>query len=270
MSTFLHKHLTVGVLKSRRLGNSFGINLSPTTRKICNFNCVYCECGNNTCDYSEKEKDSNNFCSIEQFSNELEKSLQEHKEKQIAIDSITFSGNGEATLHPYFSEIIDETIKLRNIIFPNVKISVLTNSTRLNNKKIVTALQKIDNPILKIDTVSEDLFNKINLGKIHGEDITASQLKICDIINNIKNNFENPIIQTMLLRSNFPDNNFDNSSEEEIKKYISQMENINPKFIMLYSIDRDTAISGLVKLTYAEIEKIALQLRGKNIKTDIY
>ena len=140
MATFLFNEIIFGPVKSRRLGVSLGINLLPPDRKICNFNCIYCECG-----WTLKEnKGDIRLPSREDVFRALELKLSSMKEKSQTPDVITFAGNGEPTLHPGFPDIIDDTISLRNKYFPEAEIAVLSNSTAIGNPRIREALMKID------------------------------------------------------------------------------------------------------------------------------
>ena len=155
---FLWDKIAFGPVQSRRLGSSLGINISPTNVKICSFDCIYCECGWTL----EKNIDPAFFFSVEEITTAIEHKLCECKETDMPIDSITFSGNGEPTLHPDFDKIIDSLIVLRNNYHPKTAITCLSNATRLSTPKVLTALKKIENPVLKIDAVTDTLFRIIN------------------------------------------------------------------------------------------------------------
>ena len=147
MVTILFHSTIFGPIHSRRLGASLGVNLSPNDGKICSFDCVYCEAG-----YNSQGAGTTGLPTREKVAHDLEAKLSLMKESGEPLDVITFSGNGEPTLHPQFAEIIDDTIALRDKYFPLVKISVLSNSTRLDDEKVVAALRKVDNNILKLDS----------------------------------------------------------------------------------------------------------------------
>ena len=143
MVTILFHSTIFGPIHSRRLGSSLGVNLSPNDGKVCSFDCVYCEAG-----YNSQGAGTTGLPRREDVSLELEMKLKSMIEAGEHLDVITFSGNGEPTLHPQFAEIIDDTIALRDKYFPQVKISVLCNSTRLGDESVVAALRKVDNNIL--------------------------------------------------------------------------------------------------------------------------
>ena len=149
--------IVFGPVRSRRLGSSLGINLLPLKGKLCSFDCVYCECG-----WNAEGRSDNKIPTVEQVREALRSKLVECHRDNIPVDSITFSGNGEPTLHPDFPEIIDYTIALRDELFPEAVISVLSNATMLGKPGVKEALSKVDNPILKLDGVDEDYVRLID------------------------------------------------------------------------------------------------------------
>ncbi len=241
MSTILRKNYVFGPIISRRLGHSLGINISPVENKICNFNCVYCECGWN----KSYEK---HFPTHKEIKEQLEEKLIEAKKNNTIIDVITFSGNGEPTLNPDFLEIINDTIELRNKFFPNVKISVLSNATNLDNPKVIEALKKIENPILKLDSANIETLKLINQPNIN---ITIE--KIVAGMQKFNGNF---ILQIMFIRGEYNNKQFDNTTEKEIKDMIELMKKTNPRQVMIYPIDRETPAKNLVKLNSKEMKRI--------------
>ena len=162
MGTFLFDKIIFGPVKSRRLGNSLGINLLPGRKKVCNFNCIYCECG-----WSQSVEFEGGYLPrrIEVYE-ALTSRLQEMKVKNQKPDVITFAGNGEPTLHPDFQGIIDDCILLRNKFFPESKIAVLSNSTTVTNPSVKNALLKVDMNILKLDSAFDPTVNTHNQPRV--------------------------------------------------------------------------------------------------------
>ncbi len=245
MSTFLFDNIIFGPVRSRRLGNSLGVNLLPVNAKFCTFNCVYCECGWNSKGIKIELPRLGDIVPV------MEKYFSENKQP---LDVITFAGNGEPTINPDFPEIVAETVRLRNKYLPNVKISVLTNASNLGNEKVVAALKMIDEPILKVDTFIQSDFELINN--------PASGLSIATIVDNIARNFEHPIIQTMFMRGNIDGTFFDNTTDESLGVYFETLKRLNPSQVMVYSIARETPLSGLQKVAPDELEKIGAKIRS--------
>jgi wyosine [tRNA(Phe)-imidazoG37] synthetase (radical SAM superfamily) len=225
---------------------------------LCNFNCIYCECGwTKSTETGKKE-----LPSAKEVYTALEKKLSSMKEKREAPDVITFAGNGEPTLHPSFAEIIDDTIKLRNKYFPDAKIAVLSNSTAIKNPKIREALLKVDSNILKLDSAF-DLTVKIhNQPKVN--------VKVGDLIREFRKFKGEMIVQTLFLRGNFKGKTIDNTTPEEINAWLKAIKKIKPSGVMIYTTSRDTPEGGqLKKVPLAELKKIASLVNELGIETQV-
>lgn len=255
---FLTEDLVFGPIKSRRLGNSLGVNLLPKFRKICTFNCVYCECGWNPEICDEKAR----FVTPQEYEQTLENALKELVGTPKEPNSITFSGNGEPTLHPDFPEIIDITIKLRDKYVPKAVISVLTNGTRIHDDRIFKALLKVDNNICKLDGGTLDVINKINLPNV--------KIDIEKYIQCLQRFEGQVIIQTLFLRGKHHNDNIDNTTEEEINLWLEHLKKIKPRKTMIYVIDRETPEKNLEKLSSEEMSKIADKVKALGLNVEYY
>ena len=241
-------HSTIfGPIHSRRLGTSLGINLLPDDGKICSFDCLYCEAG-----YNAQGHGTTGVPSREDVARLLGEKLAAMKASGEHLDVITFSGNGEPTLHPDFEGVIDDTIALRNRYFPEVKISVLTNSTRLGSESVHRALSKVDNNILKLDSAIADTVQALDR-QAPGYDLSA-------VIDRIASFGRQGIVQTMICRGEHDGKPLDNSTEAEIKALIEAYLRIMPGEIMLYTIDRPTPEVNLRRVTREELEAIAARI----------
>lgn len=258
MSTFLFDKIIFGPVKSRRLGVSLGVNLLPLTRKVCNFDCIYCECGwtRNTDIKGEK------LPSRMEVYEALEAKLKSMKEKHQTPDVITYAGNGEPTLHPEFPGIIDDSIKLRNKYFPGTKIAVLSNSTAITKPKIRKALLKVDSNILKLDSAFDLTV------KIHNQ--PRVNLKVEELIKELKQFRGRLIIQTLFLRGTHKGKNIDNTVPEEINAWLKAIEKIKPSEVMIYTISRDTPEGGnLARVPLPELKRIAALVNKLGIETQV-
>lgn len=244
MQRVLFHETIFGPIHSRRLGSSLGVNLSPRDGKICSFDCLYCEAG-----FNAQGPGTTGFPSREEVYDRLREKLIELKEQGKPLDVITFSGNGEPTLHPRFGEIIDDTISLRNEFFPEVKISVLSNSTRLESPAVCDALKRVDNNILKLDSAIESTMRKID--RPGSREFTVKR-----VIEQLKQFSGQGIIQTMLLRGE----GLDNTTDDEINALIEAYKQIRPRSIMIYSIDRKTPDETLRAVGKEELTEIALRI----------
>ena len=233
--------IVFGPIKSRRLGSSLGINILPSKGKLCNFDCIYCECGWNKDGVSDKR-----FPTLEDVRSALGEKMTALQADGVSVDSITFSGNGEPTLNPDFSDIIDATLQMRDKYYPSAKVSVLSNATMLGKKEVFEALKKIDNPILKIDAASDLLISKMNRPQGAYE-----LVKVVDAMKQFEGNF---VLQTMFLRS--PD--FDLT--ETLEDWRDLVRLLKPREIMVYTIDRETPDKSLGKYTVEEMTEFVAPL----------
>ena len=157
MSTIIYPSPIFGPIRSRRLGISLGINLLPGDGKVCTFDCIYCECG-----FNAERRPKQKLPTRQEVANALEMKLEQMQAEGTAPDVFTFAGNGEPTAHPDFAAIIDDTLSLRDRYFPNAKVSVLTNATRINRADVFEALKRIDNNIVKLDTVDMGYITRVD------------------------------------------------------------------------------------------------------------
>ena len=248
MATFLFDEVVFGPIKSRRLGVSLGINLLPVNVKICSFNCIYCECGWTSDRHGKKAK----LPSRTEIREKLEETLRKMASTKQLPDVITFAGNGEPTLHPEFTEIIDDTIEVRNVLAPKTRIAVLSNATMLHKKPVFNALLKVDNNIQKLDSALPETIQLIN-----GPNVDFNLQKVVDQLASFKGKVT---IQTIFLRGNFKEQYFDNTTEAEISAWLELLIEIQPTHVMIYTIARDTPVSSLTKVSSSELKTIACKV----------
>jgi wyosine [tRNA(Phe)-imidazoG37] synthetase (radical SAM superfamily) len=245
----LFDSIVYGPIRSRRLGVSLGVNLMPTTAKLCTFDCVYCECGWN------QPISHPQLPTREQVRAALEYQL---STLDVQPDVITFSGNGEPTLHPDFLGIIQDTCALRDQYCPNAKVSVLSNSTQLGRKDVVEALLLCDNRILKLDSAIDTTMQLID--KPVNQHLTVAQ--IVQWLSLFEGNFT---LQTCFLRGEYEGRVIDNTTPEELSAWYQIVDILHPKQVMIYVIDRATPLQTLSKVPADEMEAIAAPLREKGI-----
>ncbi len=257
MGTFLFDAPVFGPVNSRRLGVSLGINLLPADGKVCSFNCLYCECGLN----EERQSASHTLPDRAQVKEKLEERLKLMRDNGESLNVITFAGNGEPTLHPDFKEIIEDTIALRNSYFPDVEVSVLSNSAHLDRQQVVEGLSMVDNNILKLDSALKSTFQLINNANssVHFESIVPNMSR-----------FDTPVIvQTLFCYGENQGEVFDNTSEEEIEALLTAYKQIQPERIMIYSLSRDTPVNTIYKVEKEKLEKIATKLRENGFNVEV-
>lgn len=241
--------IVYGPIRSRRLGVSLGVNLMPITAKLCTFDCVYCECGWN------QPVSHPSLPTREEVRIALESQLSIAVEP---IDVITFSGNGEPTLHPDFLGIIQDTCALRDQYCPKAKVSVLSNSTQLGRTDVIEALRLCDNRILKLDSAIDATMRLID--KPVNAQLTVKQ--IAQWLSIFDGDFT---LQTCFLRGEYQGQTIDNTTPEELAAWYKMVDYLHPKQVMIYVIDRVTPLETLEKIPAETMEKIAIPLREKGI-----
>ncbi|MFI3330911.1 MAG: radical SAM protein [Rikenellaceae bacterium] len=258
MATSLFNDIIFGPISSRRLGLSLGVNLLPLDNKLCSFECIYCECG-----WTKNEKGlKKSFNKTEDVLLKLREKLQELTLQGTKVDVITFAGNGEPTMHPDFEHIIDKTIEIRDEICPEAKISVLSNATMIHKQSVRSALLKVDNNILKLDSAFDSTVAAI--------DKPRASYSVKDTVENMKKFNGQLIIQTMFLKGTLPDNTtVDNTTSAEVSAYLKLLQEIKPKSVMIYTIDRDTPLKTLQKAEHTTLENIAKQIEELNISCSV-
>ena len=243
--------IVFGPIFSRRLGSSLGVNLLPSKGKLCNFDCVYCECG-----WNKDGRGDAVFPKLSDIEAALEEKMSRASEDGVRIDSVTFSGNGEPTMHPDFAAVIDVTLRMRDRYFPDAKVSVLSNATMIGRTDVMEALMRVDNPILKIDASSDELIGRINK--------PVGRYRLDDVVENLRKFEGRFVLQTMFLRS--PE--FDTASPEALGRWMDIVRELKPREIMVYTIDRETPDKSLGKYTVEEMKGFVRPLidEGYNIQ----
>lgn len=245
----LFTSIVYGPIHSRRLGVSLGINLMPTNAKLCTFDCVYCECGWN------QPVSHPQLPTREQVRDALKAQLQN---LNTQLNVITFSGNGEPTLHPDFLGIIQDTCELRDLYCPEAKISVLSNSTQLMREDVVEALCLCDNRILKLDSAIDDTMRLI-------DQPVNPTLSVEQIVKRLQQFDGDFTLQTCFLRGEYQGQIIDNTTSEELQAWYQIIEVLHPKQVMIYVIDRTTPLQTLSKVPAEQMQQIAQPLRDKGI-----
>lgn len=257
MQTVFFHSTIYGPIHSRRLGMSLGINLMPNDGKICSFDCLYCEAG-----FNAQGPGKDGVPTREAVKRQLKRKFEEMKAAGQTLDVITFSGNGEPTLHPEFSKVVEDVMRLRTQYYPEAKVSVLSNSTMAGKPAIAKALLKVDNNILKLDSALPRTFRLINRP-------VSPNILPEGVIADLKKFSGQCIVQTIMVRGEFEGQHFDNTTDEELDALLNAYRQIEPREVMLYSIDRKTPAENLEKVSKEELERIAKRFRDAGIKVQV-
>jgi len=263
----LFEETVYGPIRSRRLGISLGMNVMPQHSKLCSFDCIYCECGFNTPSIRPV------IPTRKEVREALERKLEALRQEGTVLDVITFSGNGEPTLHPDFEGIIQDTCELRDRFCPDAKVSVLSNSTQLHRPDVVRALKRADNRILKLDSAVDATMRLID--QPVNPELTVS--RIMELLQQFDGQFT---LQTCFLEGDVllpnPDRreqyilgHVDNTTPAELEAWYRAVDELRPEMIMIYVIDRKTPVETLRKIAPEKMEAIAAPLRAKGYKVSI-
>lgn len=253
MSTVIYPSPIFGPVHSRRLGVSLGINLLPEDGKFCSFDCIYCECG-----FNAEHRPKKTLPTREEVRDALEARLKDMKENGPVPDVLTFAGNGEPTMHPQFSEIIDDVCALRDRYFPDAKISVLSNATQIIRPAVFDALMKVDNNIQKLDTVNPDYISEV--------DRPAGHYDLQKIVSCLKAFNGKVIIQTMFMKGFIDGRDVSNVSDKYVLPWLETVKEISPEKVMIYTIERETPDHDLQKATHEELDRILHLLQNEGIE----
>lgn len=254
--TVIYPSPIFGPIHSRRLGVSLGINLMPDDGKLCTFDCVYCECGFNANFVPRHRRPTR-----EEVARALETKLQDMRQNGPAPDVLTFAGNGEPTCHPHFPEIIDDTLQLRDRYFPRAKVSVLSNATMILRSKVFEALKRVDNNILKLDTIDPDYIRAL--------DRPVGDYSVDAIIEGLKAFHGQCIIQTMFLKGCYQGRDLDNTTDHYVTPWLQTVIEIAPRQVEVYTIDRETPAHDLLKATHEELDAIGRRVRQAGIPCSV-
>jgi len=239
----LQRGIIYGPIDSRRLGDSLGLNIMPTNYKLCPFNCVYCHYGwtdKQALDIIDQLRD---LPTAKQVGEALRASLEEMARRDAKPDYITFSGNGEPTVHPYFSEVVEIVRAVRDQLVPAIRVALLSNSTTLQNPAVRAAIKRIDLPIMKLDAGTEELFQKVNR--------PVSSITLEKIVSGLKQ-LDDFVTQTV-----FMSGTVDNATDQAVESWIKTVGEVRPREAQIYTVDRWPADPGLEKVDKERLHEIA-------------
>ena len=236
----LKKGILYGPINSRRLGSSLGINLLATAYKPCSFNCLYCHYGWTKVHKRDVSSCLADFPSVEQVKEALEERLSRNPD---GADYITFSGNGEPCLHPEFDRMVEVALEARNKYAPKAKVAILSNSTCLDDERVMSGLKRLEVKIMKLDAGSEETLRKLNR--------PCSGIAFKDVMENLRK------LDDIIIQSIFVEGRLDNTREEEVDRWIEKLSFTGPKEVQIYSIDRPSADEGLALVSKDRLRQIA-------------
>lgn len=239
----LQRCIVYGPVCSRRLGRSLGINLLPTAFKVCPFECIYCQYGRT--DVKTMTPRADWLPTVREVQRTLSAALESGE--MGTIDAMTFSGNGEPTLHPHFDEIVTAVIRIRDQLAPTTPVAVLSSAARVDDPGIRATLNRLDRVVLKLDAGDERTFRAINrpITEVRFEALLRGLAQV-----------ENLTVQTMLVKGAW-----ENASPGPIARLIDALREIRPREVQLYTLDRAPAEEYVEPVPEKRLDEVGKRLR---------
>ena len=248
----LQDKIFYGPVFSRRFGRSYGINLLPTQYKLCSFDCIYCEYGRRR-GQGRSLFHNDDLPNAREIIEEVEKALR----KPRSVQSLTFSGNGEPTLHPDFYHIVLEVRKLRDQFCPNAQLVLLSNASQLFNPEVLKAINLFDIPMMKLDAGDEQTFKLINRPEY--------TIHLFDILDGLKR------LPHLMLQSMIIDGQITNSRGEPYAAWVEAIMGLRPEKVQIYSADRPPADTNVEPVSPQKLKHIQKNLREvSNLEVDAF
>ena len=246
-----------GPVTSRRLGCSLGVNILPLRAKVCNFDCLYCECGWNAAPYVPAQ-----HTGWKSNANEILHVLEKRIEELVAAGTIpqiiTFSGNGEPSLHPDFLQLVKGTTAIRDRLLPGVKVGIFSNSGMLDKPGVFEALQLADERFMKLDSAREETVRLINRPQ--------AGYTVAKTIERLKRFGGDFTLQTLFFRGTFEGQLIDNTTPDELEGWFNVVDELKPQKVMVYTLDRKTPAKDLQKCPSETLHQIAAALEKRGIQ----
>lgn len=242
----LQDGIVYGPVDSRRLGRSLGLNLAPQDRKDCSFDCVYCQYGPSVeqpVRYDPADVPGTDAV-VEAVRDALDRLDRDP-------DYLTFSGNGEPTSHPEFPAIVDRMGEVAE--GSDADLALFTNGCRLDDPEVRAAVDRIDDPFVKLDAGTPETFDAVNrpVG-IEFEELLT-----------ILESMDDVAIQAMTFEGEVG-----NLDDADVEAWIEAVERVEPAAVDLYTIARPTAYD-LQAASRGRLEEIAVRLEDLGIPTRV-
>lgn len=249
----LQSSVVYGPIRSRRLGNSLGINVLPLSHKVCSSNCVYCQYGWTLPAGQGRAR----LRRAPELLADIDAAFAQYVQDGTAVDCITLAGNGEPTLHPDLEALILGLRRLRDRDFPGAVLGILSDATQLVRPAVRRALALLEARYLKFDAADEATWRRINdpLGRVDFPAMLQALRETPDSI----------------LQSMFIQGAYDNTDDAHLACWVEQVRAIRPRSVQVYTVDRGTAAEGITAVPLAALGRIAGQLTAATgIAADVF
>lgn len=232
-----------GPIPSRRLGFSLGVNILPLDIKVCTWDCLYCQCGWTDRSIDQKHVDPARFPTVETLTAAFEEGFATLAAAGRLPESITFSGNGEPTLHPRFEAVVDALLAARDRHLPASKTSVLSNGERLDEATVRAALDRLDRRCMKLDAGDDVMTERV--------DRPLTPFRIDAYIEALRQ------LKPVTIQSFFMQGSVDNTTPQAVDAWAARLKAIAPCEVHVYSLDRVPPAKGIRKAPRETLEAIA-------------
>ncbi|HEX6974665.1 MAG TPA: radical SAM protein [Vicinamibacterales bacterium] len=253
MTIPLQAGIVYGPVKSRRLGASLGVNILPDARKVCNFNCPYCQYGWTPADARGDSVPDESWPLPETIASEVEAALI----RDGSVDRITLAGNGEPTLHPDFPEVVARLRIVRDRRARAARLAILSNSSTLDDPAIASTLLRIDERYMKLDAGDQATLRALN----------GSLVPISRIIDGLAR-LNGVILQSMFTRDQH--RKIDNTTPASVERWLDAVDRVHPSAVHIYTIDRSPAWKPLLPVPREELDALAEQVRARGVSALVF
>jgi wyosine [tRNA(Phe)-imidazoG37] synthetase (radical SAM superfamily) len=253
----LHEGIVYGPVRSRRLGRSLGVNLTPVHLKLCSFNCSYCQYGWSEHSRRAPEPAFEHWPSAATVAKAVAAALRSLGAQGDRIDRLTLAGHGEPTLHPKIKDVVTALRKVRDELVPGVPLAVLSNASTLERADVRDALAGLDERYMKLDAGDTATLRSVNGSPLSIEQLVAGLKKVPDII-----------IQAMFVKDRT--GRVDNTGDLTVINWVGALDRIRPKAVQIYTIDRTPAFPYLQAVPAARLREIVQRVRLAGFPCDVY
>lgn len=253
----LHGGIVYGPVRSRRLGRSLGINLTPANIKLCSFNCTYCQYGWSQTPRHPELVELERWPDPSTVARAVGAALKILAARGDAVDRLTFAGHGEPTLHPRFPDVVREVIALRDGEAPDVPIAVLSNASTLDRPGIIDTLRLVDERYMKLDAGDAAMLRSVNGAAVPFDQLIAGLQALPDIT-----------LQAMFVRDRT--GRVDNTSEMSVIRWVTALQQLKPRAVHIYTIDRAPAWPYLQPAPNPRLHEIAQRVRQAGLSCTVF
>jgi wyosine [tRNA(Phe)-imidazoG37] synthetase (radical SAM superfamily) len=253
----LHEGIVYGPIRSRRLGRSLGINLTPPNEKLCTFNCTYCQYGWTQPVRTSGSDRAQTWPSPAAVARSVRAAIKGLASRGDGVDRLTLAGHGEPTMHPQFADVVEELRTLRDDLVPGVPIAVLSNASTLDRADVRDALLRVDERYMKLDAGDATTLRTVNGSTTPLDPLVQHLAELPGIV-----------IQAMFVKDRA--GRIDNTTDMAVINWVVALQRIKPGAVHVYTVDRAPAWPYLQAVPTARLHEIAQRVRLAGIECVVF